>query len=81
MFDRIRTARRLPCLLALSALAAAALSGLASPAEAAGPGGFVGTWAASPMLDSSSSLSTGGLNNQTVRNIVHTAVAGSQDGL
>jgi lysophospholipase L1-like esterase len=78
MFVLVRIARRAVSLLAVTALAAAGLGGLSSPAQAAGPGGFVGTWAASPMLDSGSSLANNGLNNQTVRDIVHTSVAGSQ---
>src|SRR5215471_7832427 len=76
--DVRRLARRAPCLLAATALAAAGLGGVPSPALAAGPGGFIGTWAASPMLDSTSSLANNGLNNQTVRDILHTSVACSQ---
>lgn len=41
----------------VAALLGAGLTGLSAPAaSAAGPGGFVGTWAASPMLNSTSSL-------------------------
>ncbi|HXM55148.1 MAG TPA: SGNH/GDSL hydrolase family protein [Candidatus Dormibacteraeota bacterium] len=70
--------RRASWLIAAAAAAFAGLGGLSQPAQAAGPGGFSGTWAASPMLDSTSSLANNGLNNQTVRDILHTSVAGSQ---
>jgi len=63
----------------VAALLGAGLTGLSAPAaSAAGPGGFVGTWAASPMLDSTSSLAENGLTNQTVRDVVHASIAGSQ---
>jgi lysophospholipase L1-like esterase len=63
----------------MAALAGIALTGLTTPAaSAAGPGGFVGAWAASPMLDSTSTLATNGLTSQTERAIVHMSVAGSQ---
>jgi lysophospholipase L1-like esterase len=71
-----RASRWLP---GVAALLGAGLTALSSPAaSAAGPGGFVGTWAASPMLDSTSSLAVNGLTNRTVRDIVHTSIAGTQ---
>jgi lysophospholipase L1-like esterase len=69
--------RRTPA-FGLAIVAAVTLSGSVTASAASGGRDFVGTWAASPMVASTSGPSVAGLSNQTERAMVRTSIGGNQ---
>ena len=72
---------RIGALLAAGCAAATAVALMPSPVTAAAPPPWVGTWTASPIAGATAAscpAGDGGLNNQTVRNIVYPSISGSQ---
>ncbi len=59
-------------------VAAAAPAQVAATTGAHGPGGWVGSWGASPLVATSATMQVTRLANQTVRNIVYASVGGDR---